>query len=451
MKTRRLIWALTGGLWLASTACLQGQAYVFDTLAGDASTLDEWGYPLGGYAEGTNSGARFNSLIGMAVDAAGTLFVGDTLNHAIRQVRRVGNDWVVTTIAGAGPNNYGSLDGANTTARFNFPAGVAVDAGGNLYVADMSNATIRKVSPVEGDWVVSTIAGFAGEQGTNDGPGSAARFAAPLGVALDTATNLYVADSGNNSIRKLAYDGTNWAVTTIAGRSGAAGSDDGSGSEARFSSPRGIAVDGANNIFVTDLGNQTIRKLTPVGTNWVVSTIAGAVGEFGTNDGPGISARFAALGGLALDPVGVLFVADNQMIRELTPAEQGWTVRTVAGAAWEIGTADGTGGDARFCDPDSLAVDAAGSLYVADTDNQLVRRGLPAPIPPPTLQVRRSGEELVLSWPRAARAYALETVAPLDSASSWTRLTPGAVLLNESLVVTNNLGPTNGFFRLRKP
>src|SRR5205823_1347511 len=145
------------------------------------------------------------------------------------------------------------------------------------YVAD-DNHTIRKVTP---DGVVSTLAGLAGSAGRADGTNGAARFNFPFGVALDRAGNVYVADQGNSTIRKVAPVGTNWVVTTLAGLAANSGRVDGTGSDARFNTPWDVTVDSAGNIYVADGGNQMIRKATPVGTDWVVTTLAGLGGNYG--------------------------------------------------------------------------------------------------------------------------------------------------------------------------
>ena len=168
--------------------------------------------------------------------------------------------YTFTTIAGN--TGYGSADGTNSAAQFAFPSSVAVGSNGNIYVADTVNCTIREVTPAG---VVTTLAGLAGCTGTNDGTGSAARFYHPNGVAVDGAGNLYVADTGNHTIREVTPVGTNWAVTTLAGLAGSAGTNDGTGSAARFNEPAGVAVDSAGNVYVADTANDTIRKVTPVG------------------------------------------------------------------------------------------------------------------------------------------------------------------------------------------
>jgi hypothetical protein len=179
-----------------------------------------------------------------------------------------------------------------------------VDGAGNVYVADSNNSTVRKVTP---SGLVTTPAGRAGQSGSADGIGAAARFNNPNSVAVDTATNVYVADTYNHTIRKVT---PTRLVTTLAGLAGTAGSADGTGNTARFNYPSGVAVDTAGNIYVADTYNNTIRKVTPVGTNWAVTTLGGWAGGFGTADGTGSAARFSNPNGIAVDIAGNVYVAD---------------------------------------------------------------------------------------------------------------------------------------------
>src|SRR5262249_14558236 len=148
------------------------------------------------------------------------------------------------------------------------------------------NNAIRKVTPIGTNWVVTTLAGLAGTNtsGSANGTNGSARFSLPAALGVDTATNLFVADTGNNTIRKVTPVGTNWVVTSVAGSAGSAGSANGTNATALFNNPAGVAIDTAGNLWVTDAGNNTIRKITPVGTNWVVGTVAGQIGISGNVD-----------------------------------------------------------------------------------------------------------------------------------------------------------------------
>ncbi len=225
--------------------------------------------------------AGFNSPTNVAVDAAGNVFVANNLANTILKISPKGGASVFAGKTGAS----GSTDGMGGDARFNTPLAVALDAKGNLYVADKDNSNIRKITPAG---VVSTLAGMAGQSGSVDGTGIAASFAAPRALAVDAKGTVYVADTENSCIRKITSDGI---VTTLAGKAGQAGKVDGMGSDARFNDPRGIAVDTAGNVYVADGGNAAIRRVTPEG---VVTTVAAA--------GPGLFAASAAPGAAPILP-----------------------------------------------------------------------------------------------------------------------------------------------------
>jgi sugar lactone lactonase YvrE len=362
-----------------------GNVYVADagndtirkiTPAGEVTTLA--GSPSqGGSQDGTGTRARFNSPIGVAADSAGNIYVADEYNYTIRKVTPAG---VVTTLAGSAGQS-GSVDGTGTSALFSVPYGVAVDSVGAVYVADGGNDTIRKISPAG---AVITLAGSAGQSGIFDGIGSAARFNSPSGLAVDNAGNVYVADSGYNTIRKITPAG---AVTTLAGSPGPGGSADGVGYAARFYGPIGVAADSAGSIYVADEYNCTIRKVTPDGS---VTTLAGSAGHRGSADGTGSEARFAYPTGVAVDGMSNLYVADtgNNTIRKITPAA---VVTTLAGSPGQSGSADGTGSAVRFSSPLGVAVDRAGNLYVADGGNNRIIKGTPV------LQFEASAGSLTVS------------------------------------------------------
>ena len=273
----------------------------------------------------------------------------------------------ITTLAGS--PGQGSADGTGVAARFANPWGVAADTAGNLYVADTYNHTIRKIAS---GGAVSTLAGLPGVSGSGDGTGSGARFNQPQGVAVDTNGVVYVADTGNFTIRKITPAGV---VTTLAGSAGNAGSTDATGGSARFYEPEGLAVNSAGTlIYVADTWNHTIRQLTSAGT---VTTLAGSAGNYGSANGTGGSAQFNQPQGLAVDGAGNVYVGDtgNQMIRMVTPAG---AVTTLAGSAGSYGSADGTGSGASFWNPQGVALDAAANLFVADSFNNTIRKFTPA-------------------------------------------------------------------------
>jgi sugar lactone lactonase YvrE len=266
-------------------------------------------------------------------------------------------------------------------------AGVAVDTGGTVYVTRSCGIVKSDVAagwlPVAGSqirmWGVQTYVGiYPSTCGLVDASGSDARFSSPHGIAVDATGTLYVADTGNYVVRKITTDGT---VTTLAGLAGSQGSDDGAGSAARFAGAWGIAIDTTGTLFVTDRSNHTIRRVTAQG---IVSTIAGLAGSSGSADGVGSAARFNEPTGIAVGADGTLYVADtgNSTIR--TIATDG-SVSTIGGLAGAIGSTDGVGAAARFWAPEGITVDELGTVYVADTMNHTIRVGLSAAAEAPAI------------------------------------------------------------------
>lgn len=221
------------------------ELYSITTLAGLAGTS--------GSSNGSGSAARFNGPEGIAVDGFGNVYVADTANHTIRKITAAGATVTLAGLAGT----PGSINGTASGARFNRPKGVAVDSSGNVYVADTTNHLIRKITSTG---AVTTLAGSAGTPGSGNGTGTAATFRSPEGVAVDSTGTVYVADTANHTIRKITPAGV---VTTLAGLAGSSGATDGSGSAARFNAPEGVAVDSAQNVYVADRQNNRIRKITP--------------------------------------------------------------------------------------------------------------------------------------------------------------------------------------------
>jgi hypothetical protein len=310
------------------------------TLAGSSS----------GSTDGTGTGAQFAGPFGVAVDSTGNVYVADSSNHRIRKITPEG---VVTTLAGS---SLGFADGTGTNATFRNPSGVEVDSTGNVYVADTFYSRIRKITP---EGVVTTLAGSS--SAFADGTGTNARFNGPQGIAVDSAGNLYIADSSNHRIRKITPAGE---VTTLAGSS--QGFADGTGTNAQFNTPYGVAVDSTGNVYVADSSNHRIRKITPAG---VVTTFAGTTQ--GSANGTGTNARFDNSYGVEVDSAGNVYVADtsSHRIRKITPAG---VVTTLAGSTF--GSTNGTGTNAQFYSPYGVAVDSAGNVYVADFNNNRIRK-----------------------------------------------------------------------------
>ena len=402
----------------------RGQQYNWTTLAGN----------IGGaaYRDDTGSAARFYAPFGVALDGAGNLYLADRLNQAIRRVTPAG---AVSTLAGA-PGTIGSTDGAGSAARLYYPSGLALDASGNIYVAQDLNHTIRKITSAG---VVTTLAGFPGVAGGADGTGSGARFNGPSGLAVDGSGNIFVADQYNHTIRKVTAGGV---VTTLAGLAGSSGSTDGTGSAARFNVPSGVTIDSSGNLFVADEYNDTIRKVTSAG---VVTTLAGLAGSTGRADGTGSAARFYLPYAVAVDGAGNVCVADlaNDRIRKVTPAG---VVTTLAGGLGS-GSADGTNATAYFDNPRGVAVDASGIVYVGDSQNNTLRKVTPAGVVTTLAglaNVRGSangtGTAARFDRPSGVGADASNNVFVADSNNSSIRkVTPAAV-------VSTLAGPTAGFW-----
>ena len=305
-----------------------------------------------GSADGTAATASFANPLSVAVDSTGTVFVADSFNH---KIRKLASDGTVTTLAGSG--SVGSVDDTGSAASFNYPVGIATDARGNIYVTDSGNFKVRKISPAG---AVTTLAG-SGNIGSVDSTGAAASFSNLGGLALDASGNVYVVDMGNNTIRRITQAGV---VTTVAG-SGAVGASNGPALSATFFGPFGIAVDSSGTVYVTDLGNSLIRRLSPAGE---VSTFTGS-GVSAVADGTGTAASFAAPEGISIDSLGNMFVVDFGRIRKITPSG---VVSTIVGSI-PFGSTDGPGRTASFNGPSSVAVGAVGRMYIGDGGNSKIR------------------------------------------------------------------------------
>lgn len=270
---------------------------------------------------------------------------------------------VVTSYAGV-IGTSGADDGDRHSAHFSYPAGIAVDALHTIYVADTNNGVIRKIAA---DGTVTTFAGATSTIGDQDGEGAGARFHTPYGLAVDANNTLYVADRDNNTIRKITATGT---VTTLAGSSLQAGSADGPALQALFRRPVAIAAGADGSLYVADSGNNTIRKIDSQGN---VTTIAGLAGTSGSANGTGSAARFSVPSGIAIDRAANVYVADrnNDQIRKITPAG---VVTTFAGAFSCDSYRDGAASVACFSEPESLAIDGSGNVYVGDSLNDVIRK-----------------------------------------------------------------------------
>jgi sugar lactone lactonase YvrE len=310
---------------------------------------------------------RFNNIIGIALfTALPALMISSCKNDVVAPTlpTAVTTPGIVTIFAGSG--SYGSGNGTGAAASFTYPTGINFDAAGNLFVADQGNNQIRKITSAG---VVSTVSGTLAPGSSNASAiGAVASYSSPSSVAVDITNNIYIADFANNQIRKIATTG---AVTTFAGTT-SSGNVNATGTLAKFNGPASVAVDAAGNVYVADFNNHAIRKVTAAG---VVTTLAGGAGA-GNVDGTGTAAKFNGPRSVAVDLTGNVYVADanNNKIRKVSAAG---VVTTLAGSG-AIGNVDGNGAAATFFHPAGVAVDANGNVYVADTDNNLVRKITPA-------------------------------------------------------------------------
>jgi len=305
----------------------------------------------------------FQSPTGVVADATGNLYVSDMDDHTIWKVDPTNQK---TLLAGS-PGLPGSADGQGGNARFRNPGGLALDPAGNLVVADTGNHTLRRVAM---DGTVTTLAGSPGVPGSADGVGAQARFDAPFGIAVDGTGMVYVADTENHTIRRVATDGT---VTTYAGAAGQPGLLNGANASALFDQPDGLGLEADGTLVVADYGNSCIRAISPAGQ---VSTLAG-LGTHGYTDGSGALAAFYWPVGLAVDASGNIWVADthNHAIRKILADH---SVSTLAGLGGASGNADGSGTGALFDLPCGIAATPSGNLVVADTYNHLLRNITPS-------------------------------------------------------------------------
>ena len=314
--------------------------------AGDGSTADK---------------AQLNWPTGVAVDSSGNIYVADSLNLRIRKIAS-GN---ISTVAGNGVLSYSGDGGAATAAQLRAPEGLAVDAAGNLYVSDTGNNVVRRITPggTITTWAGNGNAGFGGDGGA----AGSAQLNSPLGLAVDTAGNLYIADSGNARVRRVTAAGN---ISTVAGNGTSGfGGDGGSATGANLNTPSDVAVDAAGNLYIADLSNNRVRKVTPAGT---ITTVAGnGNGGYSGDGGHAADARLRLPRAVAVDAAGNLYIADsgNRAVREVNTAGQ---ISTIAGNPFS--GAQGDGGpalNAQLGTPSGIAVDGAGNVYISDGGAQV--------------------------------------------------------------------------------
>jgi uncharacterized protein (TIGR03437 family) len=324
-----------------------------------------------GYAGdgGLANAAGLVEPMAVAVDSSGNVYIAEPTDGRIREVSTVNGKVDINTIVGNGTLGFSGDNAAATSAELNRPTGVAVDASGNLYIADSLNNRIR-LAKAGGN--ISTFAGNGGYSYSGDGgPATSAQLNAPHGVAADTAGNFYIADSGNNVVRKVSANGT---ITTLAGNGTAGfGGDGGAAASAQLSAPQGVAVDSAGNVYIADTGNSRVREVS----GGTITTVAGnGTAGFGGDGGAATGAKLYSPVGLALDAKGNLYIADtnNSAVRKVS----GGNISTVAGNGVQGYTGDGGPAlSAQLNDPEGVAVDSAGNLYITDTLNYAIRMVAP--------------------------------------------------------------------------
>jgi sugar lactone lactonase YvrE len=414
------------------------------------------------------------------VDGMTNLYVADSANNEIRKVTHLGTNWMVSTLAGRA-GTFFSGDITNELFLTNVVSGETnIEGFTNVsfvltnfsVITNFSGAITNVIGNVTNVFFLVTnvpvITNLTGvppvvtNLTTNfftlttvvhslDGPAAFALFSQPYAVAVDANTNVYVADRANNEIREISSAGL---VSTLAGSALTNGTADGTGTNALFFHPSGIALDSAGNLYVTDTDNGTIREMTSAGTNWMVNTIAGLARFHGIADGTNNSARFDSPRRIAVDNSGTLYVSDgvDNTIRKIKPVGTNWVVTTVGGLAGVSGSSDGPGTNALFFEPEGLTVDSTGNLYIADTQNNILRFGQRTQAGQPMLQITRSGSQIIISWPMSAAGFTLQTSGNIFPGAPWSPVaTNGMGTSGANFVVTNSIGAGNTFYRLLGP
>jgi uncharacterized protein (TIGR03437 family) len=330
-------------------------AYTIATFAGNNT---------GGYLgdAGAATAAELNNPLGLALDSKGNLYIADSSNSRVREVA----GGTISTVAGNGTAGFLGDKAAATSAELYNPSGVAVDSSGNIYIADTSNWVIRKVAGGN----ITTYAGdntLGGGGGGDHGLAINAQLAIPTGLAVDAAGNLYIADTGTNSIRIVAA--STGIITTL------------SIGSFNLKSPRAVAVDAAGDVYIADTGNGRILKVAPAGSITRTTTVAGTgVNGYSGDGGPATSAQLSSPAGVAADAAGNVYIADtnNQRIRMVSAATG--IITTVAGTGRSGYAGDGgPSASAQLSFPRGILLDASGNIYISDAQNNVIRLLTPAP------------------------------------------------------------------------
>jgi uncharacterized protein (TIGR03437 family) len=345
-------------------------AYVISTFAGNG---------LSGFSGdgGPANGGQLNSPAGVALDSSGALYIADQFNH---RLRKVGTDGNISTIAGVGTAGFKGDGAAATAANLNAPLGCWVDSSGNIFLADTGNNVVRKITSS------GTISTFSGNYGAGFGFGgdggnaTGAIFNLPSSVAVDSSGNVYISDTSNNRVRKVLAS-NNTVFTLVGNGSPGYSGDNGAAALARLNAPRGLALDLAGNLYIADSLNHRIRKVAPSG---IITTVAGnGSGGFGGDGGKATDAALNRPVGVAVDTAGNIYIADylNSRVRKVLASG---TISTIAGDGRFGNGGDGLYGTLALLNfPSDVKVDSAsGKVYIADTQNHSIRMLTPVPAPP---------------------------------------------------------------------
>src|SRR5437660_9695475 len=438
-RARNKAWATAaaGLMVLASVVVLETQGWA---AGGTITTVAGTG--VAGYSgdAGPATVATLHLPDGVAVDGAGDLFIADSTNNRIRKVSPTG---VITTIAGTGTAGYSGDGGAATLAKLNFPTDLALDGAGNLFVADFYNSRVRKISA---GGVITTVAGsgMPGYSG-NGGPATLARMTSPAGVDVDAAGNLYIADYGNSTVREVSTAGL---ITTVAGTGASSGysGDGGPATSAQLKSPADVAV-GGGNIYIADSGNSRVRKVTPGGT---ITTFAGTgAATYSGDGGPATSASFLWPVGLAVDSSSQVFVADlsGNRVRKI---DGSGTITTVAGTGTAGYSGDGgPAASATLFGPARVNLDSAGNFFISDSSNNRVRKvqalGVPATAPsaPTGVSATAGNASASVSWNAPVSSGGSPITSYTVPSSGGPSATVGGSTLTASVPgLTNDTGYT---------
>jgi trimeric autotransporter adhesin len=371
----RYIFAGWGGACSSTGMCVIPATQASSVSAGFDMVMPGTIYTIGGNGTAGYSGdggpatsAELHGDNAVAVDAAGNSYIADYYNNRIRKI--TASTGIISTVAGNGTAGYSGDGGAATSAEINGPGDVAVDTAGNLYISDLGNNRIRKVTVATG--VISTVAGNGTKGYSGDGGAATSAEIGPNGLTVDSAGNIYMADEFSNRIRKVTA--STGIISTVAGN-GTAGysGDGGAATSAELNVPDAVAVDGAGNIYLSDHNNERVRKVT-VSTGKIATIAGNGTAGYSGDGGLATSAELNGPGGLALNAAGDLFIGDfgNNRVRKVAAATS--VISTVAGNGVSGYSGDGGAATSAEMDgPSGIALDSAGNLYIADFGNNRIR------------------------------------------------------------------------------